>query len=63
MLTFKKDGARVIREHFANLSPEQFRKDLERYCPEILEEYEVRGMNPTISQRGESDNGKTGKAN
>jgi hypothetical protein len=59
VLTFKKDGARIIREHFENLTPDQFRKNLEKWCPEVLEEYEVKNTKPT---EGENGNGKVEKA-
>ena len=62
MLTFRKDGARIIREHFQNLTPEQFKRDLERCCPEILEEYEVIGLKANTLKKEGGNDGQTVEA-
>lgn len=62
MLTFKKDGARIVREYFQNLTPEQFQKDLERHCPEILEEYEVIDLKTNTLKKEGGNDGQAEKA-
>lgn len=37
MLTFKKDGARIVREHFAEITDEQFNIGLHQSCPELFQ--------------------------
>ena len=32
-----KQFSQIIRQHFAEVTPEQFKENLQKFCPEILE--------------------------
>ena len=55
MLKPKKAGE-ILRKHFAEVTTEQFLENLEKYCPEVLEE-------DSLKQSEEPNLSKTVKQN
>jgi hypothetical protein len=46
----------LLQHHFATVTPEEFRANLEKFCPELFEEEEDRSNgNEDISPAGEDD--------
>jgi hypothetical protein len=53
-----KRATELIRQHFAELTPEQFIENLKQSCPEVFEDEQEEEINASFSSETESSQEK-----